>query len=133
MTLRDHLALVPVPARILAALPPLVVTGLCFSFFDGHHIPGLGTAMGLLLGTILGIFVLLAGYVYGDASRRGMHPIAWTALALLIPNGVGFVLYFLLRKPILRPCPACGSGIAPEAAFCPRCGQPQPSLGLQPS
>ena len=133
MTLRDHLALVPVPARILAALPPLAITGVCFWFFDEHRVPGLGTALGFILGTIFGIFVLLAGYVYGDASRRGMQPIAWTALALLIPNGVGLVLYFLLRKPLQRPCPACGSGIPSDVAFCPRCGQSQARLGLQPS
>ena len=69
------------------------------------------------------------GYIYADAARRGMPPIPWTALAVLIPNCVGFVLYFLLRKPILHPCPSCGRGVAPDAAFCPRCGQPQMNMG----
>jgi uncharacterized OB-fold protein len=54
-------------------------------------------------------------------------------LAVLIPNCVGFVLYFLLRKPILHPCPSCGGGVTPDAAFCPRCGQPQMNMGPQPS
>jgi uncharacterized OB-fold protein len=42
------------------------------------------------------------------------------------------VLYFLLRKPILHPCPSCGRGVAPDATFCPRCGQPQMNMGPQP-
>ena len=83
--------------------------------------------------TFAGAYFLLAGYVYADAVRRGMPPIPWTALAVLVPNCVGFVLYFLLRKPILHPCPSCGRGVAPDAAFCPRCGQPQMNLGPQPS
>jgi len=71
--------------------------------------------------------------VNDNAVRRGMPPIPWTALAVLIPNCVGFVLYFLMRKPIFHPCPGCGRGVAPDAAFCPRCGQPQMNMGPQPS
>jgi uncharacterized OB-fold protein len=52
---------------------------------------------------------------------------------VLIPNCVGFVLYFLLRKPILHPCPSCGGGVTPDAAFCPHCGHPQMNMGPRPS
>jgi hypothetical protein len=80
-------------------------------------------------GTLAAAYFLLAGYIYADAAPRGMPPIPWTALAVLIPNCVGFILYFLLRKPILHPCPGCGCGVAPDAAFCPGCGQPQMKTG----
>jgi hypothetical protein len=130
MSWRSGFGLIPGPARILAALAFVV---FFFATFDHHRAIALGTLTGLAGGTLAGAFFLLAGYVYADAARRGMPPIPWTALAVLIPNCVGFVLYFLLRKPILHPCPGCGRGVAPDAAFCPHCGQPQMNLGLQPS
>jgi hypothetical protein len=87
--------------------------------------------IGLAGGTLAAAYFLLAGYIYKDAVRRGMPPIPWMALAVLIPNCVGFVLYFLLRKPILHPCHSCGRGVAADAAFCPRCGQAQGNMGPQ--
>jgi len=93
----------------------------------------LRTLTGLAGGALACAYFLLAGYVYADAVRRAMPPIPWTALAMVIPNCVGFVLYFLLRKPILHPFPGCGRGGAPDAAFCPRCGQSQTNMGHQPS
>ena len=103
MSGRSGFGLIPGPAKILAALAFLAPVAFFFWIFDDHRAIGLGTAIGLGVGTIAAAFVLLAGYVYADAARRGMPPIPWTALAVLIPNGVGFVLYFLLRKPILHP------------------------------
>ena len=130
MSGRIGFGLIPGLARILAALNFVV---FFFWTFDDHRAIGLGTLIGLAGGTLAGAWVLLAGYVYGDAVRRGMPPIPWTALAVLIPKCVGFVLYFVLRKPILHPCPSCGRGVALDAAFCPRCGQPQMNMGPQPS
>ena len=130
MSGRSGFGLIPGPAKILAALAFLAPVAFFFWIFDDHRAIGLGTAIGLGVGTIAAAFVLLAGYVYADAARRGMPPIPWTALAVLIPKGVGFVLYFLLRKPILHPCRTCGRGVTPDAAFCQRCGQPQMNLGL---
>ena len=130
MSWRSGFGLIPGPAKILAALAFVV---FFFGVFEEHRASGLGTLIGLAGGTLAGAFFLLAGYVYADAVRRGMPPIPWTALAVLIPNCVGFVLYFVLRKPMLHPCPGCGRGVAPDAAFCPRCGQPQMNMGPQPS
>jgi hypothetical protein len=125
MTTRSIFHLIPTAAKLLAAFVFVAAVAFSFFFFDGHKTIGLGTALGVLMGAILAIFTLLAGYVYADSARRGMPAIAWTALALLIPNGVGFVLYFLLRKPLEHPCSHCGSGVGQDAAFCPRCGQSQ--------
>jgi hypothetical protein len=83
--------------------------------------PWIGFAVGLFAAA----FLLALGYVYGDAARRGMSPALWTLTAFLVPNLVGFLLYFLLRHPLLEPCPQCGQGIAPGLAFCPSCGQTQ--------
>ena len=130
MSWRSGFGLIPGPAKIVAALAfVLFFSGI----FKAYRSNSLGTLMGLVGGTLAAVYFLLAGYIYRDAVRRGMPPIPWTALAVVIPNCVGFVLYFLLRKPILHPCPSCGRGVARDAAFCPRCGQPQMNMGPQPS
>jgi hypothetical protein len=82
----------------------------------------------VLFGLLEAAYVLLAGYVYGDAGRRGMNAIAWTIIAVVIPNLIGFLLYFVLRKAILFPCPQCSQGVAPRAAFCSACGYQLPII-----
>jgi hypothetical protein len=72
-------------------------------------------------GTILGCYILLIGYVNRDAGRRGMSRLAWTLLAILIPNALGIVLYFVLRKPRIASCPQCGAPLEPGFGFCPGC------------
>ena len=67
-------------------------------------------------------YTLLIGYVYGDARRRGMRYVMWTLLAIFLANGIGIILYFILRDPLLVYCPRCGAGVLPSHAFCPRCG-----------
>jgi Double zinc ribbon len=67
-------------------------------------------------------WTLLIGYVYGDARRRGMRYVMWTLLAIFIPNGIGVILYFILRDPIPCYCSKCGSPAKPGHAFCPGCG-----------
>ena len=130
MSWRSGFGLISAPAKIVAALAFVL---FFFGIFEGYRASGLGTLMGLVGGTLGGAYFLLAGYIYSDAGRRGMPPIPWAALAVLVPNCMGFVLYFLLRKPILHPCPSCRRGVAPDAAFCPRCGQPQMNLKNEPS
>jgi hypothetical protein len=124
MNWRRGFGMIPLPAKIMA------VVAFVFFFFGVFHeyrASGLETLLGLVGGVLAAAYFLLAGYIYVDAAPRGMPPIPWTALAVLIPNCVGFVLYFLLRKPILHPCPSCGRGVVPDAAFCPHCAQPQTS------
>jgi RNA polymerase subunit RPABC4/transcription elongation factor Spt4 len=79
-------------------------------------------AISILPGIPLFILVLLIGYVYGDARRRGMRYIMWTLLAIFIPNAIGIILYFILREPPLIPCPQCRTLVRPGFAFCPNCG-----------
>jgi RNA polymerase subunit RPABC4/transcription elongation factor Spt4 len=79
-------------------------------------------AVAVLPGIPLFILVLLVGYVYADARRRGMRYILWTLLATFIPNAIGIILYFILRDPLLVPCPQCSTLVRPGHAFCPNCG-----------
>ncbi|HEY3741379.1 MAG TPA: zinc ribbon domain-containing protein [Bryobacteraceae bacterium] len=130
MSWRSGLGLIPGPAKIVAVLAFVV---FFFGVLGEYRANSFGILIGLAGGTLAAAYFLLAGYVYTDAVRRGMPPIPWTALAVVIPNCVGFVLYFVLRKPVLHPCPSCGRGVAPEAAFCPHCGQAQMNTGPQVS
>lgn len=77
--------------------------------------------MGLLAGTVLVCYFLLVGYVSRDAGRRGMSSLLWTVVAIVIPNGLGIILYFILRQPLRRSCPQCGNAVQPEFNFCPSC------------
>jgi hypothetical protein len=67
-------------------------------------------------------YCFLVAYIYGDARRRGMRHVLWTVMAALVPHALGFIAYFLLREPLLPPCPACGSGGRRGFAFCTHCG-----------
>src|SRR5579863_5614635 len=46
-------------------------------------------------GIFTAAFFLALGYIYGDATRRRMPAWAWVIAAFLIPNFIGFILYFL--------------------------------------
>ncbi len=77
--------------------------------------------LGLLAGIFGGCILLLIGYINRDAKRRGMSPTLWTLVAIFIPNGLGGLLYFILRQPLQGACPQCGSAIQSGFNFCPRC------------
>jgi RNA polymerase subunit RPABC4/transcription elongation factor Spt4 len=73
-------------------------------------------------------FIALIGYVYGDAKRRNMRYVMWTLLAFFVPYEIGVILYFILRDPLPKPCPGCGTVVKAGFAFCPHCG-----TSLQPT
>jgi RNA polymerase subunit RPABC4/transcription elongation factor Spt4 len=77
--------------------------------------------LGLLAGLVVGCFLLFVGYINRDAKRRGMSPVLWTIVAVLIPNALGIILYFVLRQPLRSACPQCGSAVQIGFNFCPRC------------
>jgi|HubBroStandDraft_6_1064221.scaffolds.fasta_scaffold137446_3 hypothetical protein len=79
------------------------------------------TLLGLLVGLILTCYLLLIGYVNRDSGRRGMSRALWTTVSVLVPNGLGIILYFILRQPVLGNCPQCGHGVQNGFNFCPQC------------
>ena len=84
--------------------------------------------LGLLAGIGGGCYLLFIGYINRDAKRRGMSPVLWTIVAVLIPNALGFILYFILRQSLRSACPQCGNAVQTGFNFCPRC-----SYKLSPS
>jgi len=77
--------------------------------------------LGVLAGGVLAVWALLVGYVNRDAARRGMNRALWTLVAIFVPNGIGFILYFLMRRPLMLACAECGADVPMDANFCPRC------------
>src|SRR5580704_12620359 len=76
----------------------------------------------LVASSVLLIYVLLIGFIRVDAQRRGMRYVMWTLLAILIPDAIGIILYFVLRDPLPTPCPKCSRLSAQSFTFCPSCG-----------
>jgi Double zinc ribbon/Phospholipase_D-nuclease N-terminal len=121
---RDELRLVSLWVRIVALLLFLAAPVL-FVWVIGmdRHAPPLPirALLGILAGTMLGCYIMLVGYINQDAGRRRMSRLIWTLIAICVPNGLGVVLYFVLRKPRTPNCPRCEAEVDPSFSFCPRC------------
>lgn len=89
----------------------------------GVRPPLFAIGIGLLLFLTFSTYILLIGYIAADARRRGMRAVLWTLLAIFIPNAIGIILYFILREPLLHPCPKCGVRSSGAFPFCPACGE----------
>jgi RNA polymerase subunit RPABC4/transcription elongation factor Spt4 len=124
----DALKIIPHTARYIAGFFYVLFVILALTVF----IPGdkelrywpvagkIAFAFGVFLFVVA--WILLIGYVYADAKRRGMRYVMWTFLAALIPNGIGVILYFLLRDPLPKACPHCTRLVNAKFVFCPYCG-----------
>jgi RNA polymerase subunit RPABC4/transcription elongation factor Spt4 len=123
--------IVPQWAWALAVLV-FVAAQIFFNVVVAHHAnhpPAWALPLlGLLAGIGGGCFLLFIGYINRDAKRRGMSSTLWTIVALIIPNALGIILYFVLRQPLRGACPQCGNPVQPGFSFCPRC-----SYKLNPS
>ncbi len=117
---------VPRAAKVLAVVAycaVLIAAPAAFHFFEPHP-PQLllQLLLGALWGAPLAVIVLALGLVHRDAARRGMNATLWTLVAaLLIPGAIGFVIYFLSRKPIRADCPQCSAVVRETANYCPNC------------
>jgi hypothetical protein len=125
----DEIRVIPWPVWVLA----FCLAGGIFAFLaktafpagEMQDWPALGRFAFLgALPVVLFTWVLLIGYIYGDAKRRKMRYVMWTLLAIFIPNAIGVVLYFILREPSKQACPKCGTPVPAGSLYCPGCGTP---------
>ena len=86
-----------------------------------HELLPMRLLMGYSWGTLFASYVLLVGYVSRDVRRRNMPAALWMLIVIIMPGGVGAVVYFLLRQPMLTRCPHCTTELASTFHFCPQC------------
>jgi Phospholipase_D-nuclease N-terminal len=136
------LNVVPKPVRVWAVsiIAAAVLIGLavgCYAVANGEGFRPMFAyaAAALALGTVIAIWLLCLGFVFADARRRGMRAAGWTLVAMLMPNLLGFLLYFVIRRPLAAPCVSCSREIPVDQPFCSWCGSsraPLPSGGTPP-
>lgn len=126
ITVNEDERMIPVWA-VVAAVIAFVVVEYYFWLVapnQRHHEPpalGLRLYFNLSWGLLAALYVLMVGYVSKDAPRRAMSTRFWTLICLVMPAGIGAVLYFLLRQPEVSRCPACGTHVQSDFHFCPQC------------
>jgi hypothetical protein len=127
----DSLKMIPLWSIILA----IVVFAGCQYFMnqpappDPRHHPNPPTllhqiehfAFVFMTGTALASYILLIGYVSRDVKRRSMSAPLWMMIVVVMPGGIGAVVYFLLRQPISIRCPNCTTELTAGVHFCPQC------------
>ncbi|MDR3675400.1 MAG: zinc ribbon domain-containing protein [Acidobacteriota bacterium] len=123
--IREEIRLIPKAMVVLAALTFVGIQALFFLVFFKHdrHAPPLlaQLPLALIAGSLMAFFTLLIGYVNRDAKRRGMNYKLWTVLVIFIPNAIGYIIYFVVRQPIMGRCAQCGITVSPAFNFCPKC------------
>ena len=118
----DGLKMFPIWSIVLTIL---VFAGwLYISYYaqPHHHGPQpFRLLMVYVSGTVLASYVLLVGYVSRDVKRRNMPALLWMLIVVVMPGGIGAVVYFLLRQPVMIRCPNCKTELTAGVHFCPQC------------
>lgn len=126
ITVNDDSRLIPIWSITLAvAAFALVEYYFWFVLPDQrHHAPppiGFRIYFNLSWGVLASVYFLMVGYISKDAPRRAMSARFWMLVCLVMPAGIGAVLYFLLRQPQVSRCPACSTHVQSDFHFCPQC------------
>ncbi len=121
----DSLSMIPLWSVLLAVA---VFLGSMYFFNHGpapaHRRPGslpMHLITSYITGTTLASYMLLIGYVSRDVKRRNMPAVLWMLVVVVMPGGIGAVVYFLLRQPITIRCPSCKTELTAGVHFCPQC------------
>ncbi len=134
-TFRAELRVIPRRLfRVLGSLYFVALAVVALVVSTGHHkVPQhlLGEPLAIKLLAMFGIvtgvavalsvIVLFYGYIAADAKRRGMSPVLWVLVSLLVPYLIGAILYFVVREPLPMNCPQCGRTVNPHFNYCPAC------------
>lgn len=123
----DELKMIPLWSVILSIAVFISIQFLSFYHPAGqpppprHGNPILHVIGSYSWGVALASYVLLIGYISRDVKRRGMSAGIWMLVVLVMPGGIGAVVYFLLRQPMMSRCPSCRTEVASSFHFCPQC------------
>jgi Phospholipase_D-nuclease N-terminal len=116
-----------------AIIAAAVLIGLavgCYAVANGEGLRPMlvYTSAALASGVVIAIWLLCLGFVFADAHRRGMRAPGWTLVAMLMPNLLGFLLYFVMRRPLAAPCVRCSREVPVDQPFCSWCGSSRATL-----
>ncbi|MDE1156599.1 MAG: zinc ribbon domain-containing protein [Acidobacteriaceae bacterium] len=119
----DELRMIPRWSMILAVLLFIGAQYIFHGVMPHHHheLLPLRLMMGYAWGALFASYALLVGYVSCDVRRRGMSAGLWILACVLLPGGIGAVIYFMLRQPILQHCPNCSTQMSASYHFCAQC------------
>jgi hypothetical protein len=125
ITFNDDARLIPVWSIVVAAAAFALVEYYFWRILptQQHHIPPMGFRVyfNTSWGILAALYFLMVGYVSKDAPRRAMSSRFWMVICFVMPGGIGAVLYFLLRQPLVSRCPACATHVQSDFHFCPQC------------
>lgn len=77
----------------------------------------------ILMVLLPSMYIILAIVIYKDASRKKMNVWLWMTAVMYIPNLVGLLLYFIVRKQHQKMCTNCNRSVGRDFEYCPYCGQ----------
>jgi hypothetical protein len=79
--------------------------------------------LGGLALAVLVLWIRALVYVHHDARRRHMAPALWVVICTFVPYLLGFLAYFLLRRPRPITCPHCQGEVPLQSRYCSHCGR----------
>ena len=129
----EELKLIP---RWSIALAVVAFVGIDYLFFfvlhQHYHGPtSVHIYFGMSWAALVAVYMLMIGYISEDAPRRNMGKWLWILLCIVLQGGIGPVIYFLLRQPVLSQCACCGTSVESSFNYCPQCAyQVLPNCGL---
>jgi len=125
ISVNEDARLIPVWSIIVASLAFVLVEYYFWLVLPSgqNHKPPLGFRIyfNLSWGLLAALYFMMVGYISKDAPRRAMSARFWMVVCFVMPGGIGAVLYFLLRAPLVTQCPACGTHVQSDFHFCPQC------------
>jgi len=126
ITVNDDARLIPMWSIMVAATAFVLVEYLFWLVLpktSNHPLPPIGFRIyfNISWGLLASLYFLMVGYISRDAPRRAMSSSFWIAICFVMPGGIGAVLYFLLRQPVISRCPACSTHVQSDFHFCPQC------------
>jgi len=123
--LNDDARMIPVWSIVVAVAAFTLIEYYCWLILptQQRHIPPIGFRIyfNISWGVLAALYFLMIGYVSLDAPRRAMSSRFWMVICFVMPGGIGAVLYFLLRQPLVSRCPACATHVLSDFHFCPQC------------
>jgi hypothetical protein len=121
----EELQMIPRWSMVLAIL---LFAGMQYIFHvvmphHKHELLPLRLMMGYAWGSLVASYALLLGYVSRDVKRRGMSAGMWMLVCVVLPGGIGAVVYCPQCQFQMAPvCGECHRGVKITDVFCTQCG-----------